>query len=241
MATKAAESDLEDLEASTKTPKCKQNLNRKESKQFIAAAKIKSVLGKHVKDDDESPQPCKLVPLSSRPINYEVDDTNDTSDFPSEILDAPSSSETHVFAANTTDSATQIQELETKLEALSKSKQKYRAKAKELKQKVKDLEEKLKHSSSKGKVELVTGKELAGHSLMGRACNANKHCYVLPSISAVKRDALVEFALGAYNINPSITGRGVSEEYKNQKSRILASLTKLLREESKKADFVQCD
>ncbi|CAG7659367.1 unnamed protein product [Allacma fusca] len=206
---------------------------------------------------------------------YEVDDATGRSETPSEILNVPSSSGTHTFAANITDLQTRIQELETKLDASSKSKKKYRAKAKELKQKVEDLEEKLKHPVSKAKVELVAGsgvflskskiaaaklgsrsptilarnlfrylfspEELAGHSLMGRSCNANKYCSVLPSISAVKRDALVEFALEAYNINPSITGRGVSEEYKHQKSRILASLTKLLREESKKADFIQCD
>ncbi|CAG7827451.1 unnamed protein product [Allacma fusca] len=82
---------------------------------------------------------------------------------------------------------------------------------------------------------LFKKEEVLGHSLMGRTCNANRQSSALPSINAEKRDALVEFSLAAYNIKPSISGRGMTDEYKIHKTRILTSLTKLIREESKKA------
>ncbi|CAG7734951.1 unnamed protein product, partial [Allacma fusca] len=68
----------------------------------------------------------------------------------------------------------------------------------------------------------------------GRTCNANKSAAVLPSVDGIKRDALIEYCLNTYNLKPlsSSCRRGQVSEYVVQRSRIVDSLNKLLREEN---------
>ncbi|CAG7826981.1 unnamed protein product, partial [Allacma fusca] len=72
--------------------------------------------------------------------------------------------------------------------------------------------------------------EMKGHSISGRKCNANKGVPALPSVDPTKRDAVVEFTLKTFNMNPSGTNKGM-DLYMFQKGKILASLGKLLRED----------
>ncbi|CAG7784731.1 unnamed protein product, partial [Allacma fusca] len=81
---------------------------------------------------------------------------------------------------------------------------------------------------------LFRPEELNGRSLMGRTCNANKQLEALPTVDPVKRDAVIDFALASFNLHLTAGSKGINE-YQIQKSRILTSLTKLLREGSKKA------
>ncbi|CAG7718540.1 unnamed protein product, partial [Allacma fusca] len=76
--------------------------------------------------------------------------------------------------------------------------------------------------------------EIKGCSLFGRTCNANKSAPVLPSVDGIKRDALIEYCLNTYNLKPlpSSCRRGQVSEYVVQRSRIVDSLNKLLREEN---------
>ncbi|CAG7708335.1 unnamed protein product [Allacma fusca] len=80
--------------------------------------------------------------------------------------------------------------------------------------------------------------EMKGCSLFGRTCNANKSAPVLPSVDGIKRDALIEYCLNTYNLKPlpSSCRRGQVSEYVVQRSRIVDSLNKLLREENCKGN-----
>ncbi|CAG7826946.1 unnamed protein product, partial [Allacma fusca] len=82
---------------------------------------------------------------------------------------------------------------------------------------------------------IFTPEETKGHSIMGRKCNANKGTAALPSVNPAKRDAIIEFTLSTFNLKPSSSNKGI-DEYQFQKGKILASLGKLLREDSKPAD-----
>ncbi|CAG7717847.1 unnamed protein product, partial [Allacma fusca] len=92
------------------------------------------------------------------PVNHEVDDTNDTSNIPSEIRDDPPPSATHIFAENITGSAN-VELVTGSGMFLSKSKI---AAAKLGSRSPTILARNLFRY-------LFAPKELAGHSLMGRS------------------------------------------------------------------------
>ncbi|CAG7832997.1 unnamed protein product [Allacma fusca] len=76
---------------------------------------------------------------------------------------------------------------------------------------------------------LFTPKEMKEHSLFGRICNANKASPALPAVDGATRDALIEYSLAAFNLKPN-ANKHLFSEYGVQKTKILNSLTKLLRE-----------
>ncbi|CAG7649996.1 unnamed protein product [Allacma fusca] len=79
---------------------------------------------------------------------------------------------------------------------------------------------------------VFSSEEMTGRSLLGRKCNANKEVSALPAVDPVKRDAIVEFSLKAFNLKAT-DGGNLMDNFRIHKAKILSSLTKLLREEAK--------